>query len=317
MKFQLLAAVSLLLIAFAPVSNKNRSGVEASFSTTKTDCREPTQIVPADSLIEQSPTIAYSGYLFQKRRKRPPPVGTRRENVESSYFVVRHKGRIVAKFDAGFDPTIGNSSGTGWFPLLHNGTTQLVVSQDHFRTGVQWVVDFSKGFRVVFDGLKFQVGRESGDMILSDLDGDGIFEITVPITHFYGFENWRMTTGETPLPNIIFKYDRRKGAYVPANPSFRKCLLNGIEDAERYIRAGNERRLGRLLAVVLDYLLIGEKRRAWQLFDDTYTLPDKSQIKADVMKTLNRHPVYRYFRSQQLLTRKKSGKWASKAIGRL
>jgi hypothetical protein len=157
-------------------------------------------------------------------------------------------------------------------------------------------VDFSKGFKVIFNGLKFQVGRESGDMTISDLNGDGIFEITVPITDFYGFEDWRMTPGQTPLPSIIFKYDRTKRTYVPANPSFRKCLLKDIEDAERKIRARNDQRLGPLLAVVLDYLLIGEKRRAWQLFDNTYTLPDKSQVKADVMKTLNKHPAYRYLR---------------------
>jgi len=38
-------------------------------------------------------------------------------------------------------------------------------------------------------------------------DDDGIYEIIVPITAFYGFERWRLSTTETPLPEIIFKYD--------------------------------------------------------------------------------------------------------------
>ena len=279
--------------------------VEVSFrKPMKPDCRTPKQSVPADGVIHNWGTLTYPGYSIQTRYSARPPAGMPLQSVESSYLVVRHKKKVVAKFDAGIDSPLGNRTGGGWFPLLNNGTDQLVVSQDISRTGAQWVADFSKGFKVIFNGPKFQVGREPGDMTMSDLDDDGTAEITVPITAFYGFEQSRFTTMETPLPEIIFKYDPARNEYLPANPIFKACLLKDIKAAESNLHALNEQvGLGRLLSVVLDYVFVGEERRGWQLFEEICKLPDKSKIRRDAEKTVSKHPVYRYLQEPPAVER--------------
>lgn len=274
--------------------------VEASLpKPMKPDCRSPRQKVPANSVIHDWGTLTYPGYLIQTRHRTRPPAGMPPQSVESSYLVVIHKKKVLAMFDAGIDSPLGNHTGAGWFPLLNNGTDQLVVSQEISRTGAQWVADFSKGFKVIFNGAKFQVGRETEDMTMSDLDDDGTAEITVPITAFYGFEQTRLTTMDTPLPEIIFKYDPPSNEYFPANPKFKACLLPDIEAAERNLHALNEQAgLGPLLSVVLDYVLVDEERRGWRLFEEICKLPDKSRIRRDAEQTLSKHPVYRYLQSQ-------------------
>jgi hypothetical protein len=163
------------------------------------------------------------------------------------------------------------------------------------RTGVQWVIDFSKGYKIIFDGDKFYVGREAGDMTISDLDGDGILEIIVPITAFYGFERWRLTTSETPLPEIIFRYDPVQREYLPANPHFRECILRDTEAAAKRAREiEKEIGLGRLMSIVLYYVFVAEERRGWKFFEEVCELPDKARIRSDMQDVLKAHPVYRY-----------------------
>lgn len=184
-------------------------------------CERPKQTVPADTVIDSFDRLTHSDYLIQTRHRMaklevPKP-------VEVSYLVVKRKGRVIAKFDADIHFGLGNATDAGFFPLLGNQSDQLVISQDVPKTGVQWVADFSKGFKIIFDDHKFNVGREAGDMTISDLDGDGIQEIMVPITAFYGFESWRLTTMDTPLPDIIFRYDPVEREYLPANTHFKQC----------------------------------------------------------------------------------------------
>jgi hypothetical protein len=225
----------------------------------------------------------------------PPEYGPAPKPVKISYAVVKRRGKMIAKFDGDIYFPLGNSTEAGWSSLLNKGSKQLVISQDIVKTGVQWVVDFSNGFKLVFDGHKFLVGRESGDMTIVDFDGDGIKEIMVPITAFYGFEGWRLTTSETPLPEIIFKYAPGRREYLPANPFFKECLLRDIQAADNSLRSSNvQPGLGRLMSVVLDYVFVGEEQRGWKFFDEMCKLPDKAAIKADTRKELIRHPIYQY-----------------------
>lgn len=249
----------------------------------------------ATEIIERINELTYRNYGIQTRHKKER-FGELRDDpmVEVSYLVVRRQGRTVAKFDAGIYSPMGNATDAGLFSLLNDGNHQLIVSQDISRTGVQWVADFSQGFKIIFDGKKFLVGREGNDMTISDFDGDAVQEITVPITAFYGFQGLR-SVSDTPLPDIIFKYNPGKREYLPANPHFKECLLRDIEAADKSSRALSEQpSLGRLMSVALDYVFVGEELKGWQFFDETCKLPDKAKIKADMQKELNEHPVYRY-----------------------
>jgi hypothetical protein len=264
------------------------------------DCRHPKQEIQAEDVIDNFTRLTHRGYLIQTRYKMvkldvPPEYQPPPKPVRVSYVIVKHKGKVIRKFDAEIYSPVGNSTEAGFLSLLGHQSNQLIISQDISRTGTQWVANFSKGFKIIFDGQRFGVGREAGDMTISDLDGDGIDEITVPITAFYGFEGWRLSTADTPLPDIIFKYDPRQREYLPANPLFKGCLLKDIGAAENYAWSVNQQtNLGRLMSVALDYLFAGEERRGWKFFDETCTLPDKARIKEDMQKELNAHPVYRY-----------------------
>ncbi len=271
-----------------------------SQSKTKPNCDLSKERTPIYEIISTFDELTYSDYLIQTRHRMakldvPAEYGPPPKPVKVSYLVVKRKGRMVARFDGDIYFGLGNGIQAGLFSLLNNGSKQLIVSQDISRTGVQWVADFSKGFKIIFDGQKFYVGREGNDMTISDLDGDGVQEITVPITAFYGFQSWRLSTSDTPLPDIIFKYEPENREYLPANPHFKGCLLEDVEAADRSLRALNEQpSLGRLMSVALDYVFVGEEVKGWQFFDETCKLPDKARIKADMQKELNEHPVYRY-----------------------
>lgn len=266
----------------------------------KANCTRHNLRHPTYEILDTFDRLNYRGYLIETRHRMatievPPEYGPPPKPVKVSYAVVRRRGNLVAKFDGNIYFPLGNSLEAGFFSLLNNRTKQLVVSQDIVKTGVQWVADFSRGFKIIFDGQKFQVGRESDDMSILDLDGDGINEIVVPITAFYGFEGWRLTTSSTPLPDIIFKYDQLRREYLPANPKFRHCLVNDIESSALITTTENQQtNLGRLMSVVLDYVLVGEEERGWKLLDEACQLPDKANIKRDMQIELNGHPVYQY-----------------------
>ena len=294
------ALISQLLKEPIPNISSKAPMQTATPTPAEPDCRHPKQEIQAEDVIDNFTRLTHWGYLIQTRYKmakldvppeyKPPP-----KPVKVSYLIVKHKGRVIAKFDADIYFPLGNRTEAGFFPLLGNQSDQLVISQDIPKTGVQWVADFSKGFKIIFDGHKFNVGREAGDLTIADLDGDGIQEIMAPITAFYGFESWRLTTSETPLPDIIFKYDPVQREYLPANPHFKDCLLKDIEEADKNAHAANEPvSLGRLMSITLDYVFVGEEQRGWKFFEETYTLPDKDRIEADMKKELNAHPVYRY-----------------------
>lgn len=261
---------------------------------TKTTCERPKQQTQAGHVIDSFDRFTHKGYLIQTRytpAKLDAPRESASKPAKASYVVVSKKGRVLRKFDSPVDHYIE----AGFFSLLGTRSDQLIISQGRFKTGVQWVADFSKGFQIIFDGVRFDVGREAHDMIISDLDRDGSHEIIVPITAFYGFQSWRLTTGETPLPKIIFRYDPIQREYLPANLFFKKCILKDTEAAEKSAREiEKEQSLGRLMSIVLDYVFVGEEQRGWKFFEDMCTLPDKAGIKSDMQKVLKAHPVYQY-----------------------
>jgi len=263
-------------------------------------CGSSAEQVQAGSIIADIQTLTYRGYVIQQVNKKVRMGSGSSLPVNVSYAKISRRGKVIKTFDAGVYFGLGNATEMGFFSLLNNGREQLIISQDVPRGGRQWVVDFTKNAQVIFDGQKFEVGREGDDLSISDLDGDGVYEIEVSITDFYGFENPRLSTMETPLPGIVFKFDSEQGRYLPANPLFKDCLLKDIEAGEKSARSGNERQssLGGLMSIALDYVFVGEEQRGWKFFEETCKLPDKARIRSDMQDVLAAHPVYRYIYKQ-------------------
>jgi hypothetical protein len=242
--------------------------------------------------------LSYRGYTVSKLHKRvklvyPPEYDNPPEWADATYAVVRRNRRTLSTFDSGLSSPLVNSTEFGLFPFLGGKTKQLVVSQDLPRTGTQWVAAFSRRFRIIFDGPAWRVGRESDDMGIIDLDHDGVCEITVPITDFYGLQD-KMSMAQIPLPEIVFKYDPKRGKYLPANQRFQDYELEGTADLENVSTGDEFSHRSIILGRFLDLIYAGKQKDAWDYFERAYKLKDKVEIKHRVKTILTRQPVYNF-----------------------
>jgi hypothetical protein len=214
--------------------------------------------------------------------------------VEVSYAVVKRKGKVLMKLDADIYFGMGNNTSFGLFPLLGGGEKQLLVSQDIFRGGTQWVVSLSPRPHVIYDGDEFGAGREGSDMGVVDLDRDGVYEITQPVTRFYGFKS--LAPARTPLPTVIFKYDPKARKYLPANALFQDYLLKDVAAARARLTGPEDHinHLADVLHIVLDYIFAGDEETAWAFYEQAYNLPDKVEVRKEIETELKDDPVYRF-----------------------
>lgn len=256
--------------------------------------------VRMSDVVTDDDEVSYHGYVIRKRSRKvridEGIEGRRPYFADDEYARLIHNGYRVLRFDGIYAPA-GNSISFGLFSLLGGNRKQLLVSQDTFRGGNQWVVNLAGSPHVIYDGKTWLTGREVDDMSVLDLDGDGIYEISVPTSIFYGFEG--LCPGCTPLPTIIFKYSKKAATYLPANPQFADYLLTQIENGKRTIQAAgsppdNMNHLGDVLGIVLDYIFAGRAREAWTFYDHAYKLPDKGKIKREIRSELRSSPVYRF-----------------------
>jgi hypothetical protein len=267
---------------------------------------EPAEIRIGDSLVRED-ALTHEGYTVRRRHKRlgGDDAAAGVENAEAAYAVLERGGKVLLRFDAGVYNGGLNSIAFGLFPFLGGESKQLVVSQEAPRQGRQWIVSLSPRPRVIYDGPAFAAGREIDDMRVADLDGDGVYELTAPLTTFYGFRDWALSPAATPLPVIVFRYDERARRYLPANARFRRHLLKDVEEAKSEVRAATspgsqgsqgspESHLSDVLSVVLAHVFAGEEREGWEFYERAYALPDKAEVRRETEAELRAQPVYRF-----------------------
>lgn len=261
---------------------------------------EPAEIRIGDALVRED-ALTHEGYTVRRRdrRLRYDDAPGRAENQRAAYAVLERGGKVLLRFDAGVYNGGLNSIGFGLFPFLGGASKQLVVSQDAPRQGRQWIVSLSPRPRVIYDGPAFAAGREIDDLRVADFDGDGVYELAVPLTTFYGFRDWALSPSATPLPEVVFKYDERAGRYLPANARFRRQLLRDVTEAKSEVR-GTESpgspgsHLSDVLSIVLAHVFAGEEREGWEFYEKTYGLPDKAEVRRETEAELRAQPVYRF-----------------------
>jgi hypothetical protein len=249
-------------------------------------------------VLSDEEELTYNGYQVQKRHRKvridvPAEAGGPVWG-EGSYIVLKRGGKVLAKFDAGLYTPTGNATSFGMFPLLGGEAKQLIVSQDIFRGGNQWIVSLTTQPRVIYDGSEFGTGREGYDMGIVDLDKDGVYEITQPLTAFYGFSG--LPPAWTPLPTVIFKYDARVRKYLPANTIFQDYLLKELSERKPHAGSPDDRinHLAEVLHVVLGHVFAGREQDAWAFYEREYRLPDKMEMKKKIKAELEDLPVYRF-----------------------
>ena len=229
--------------------------------------------------------LTLNGYEVSSRRE------ALTDTLDADYVVLKKRGRVVAKFD-GVESGVGVATMFGAFDFL-GGARQLAVSLTVPRGGRHWVVDLSSASpRVVFDSFDYGVGREELSVI--DLDKDGTYELSMPVTAFYMFEN--MGTAETPLPEIVFKYDPKARGYLPANRLFPDYALRGVDEDIRALKSDDPAYMSKRLDMLLRYVYAGRERDGWDFFDRAYGRADRDALKKRIASELGKERVYRFLR---------------------
>jgi hypothetical protein len=152
----------------------------------------------------------------------------------------------------------------------------------------------SPRFRVIFDGQAVGVGREGFDLSAQDLDEDGVYEIIAPITDFYQLED-RLYIAAIALPDIIFKFDRAKQRYLPANPIFKNRVFERLGQVPHLddTDALNFEHRSVALSNLLIHVYAGKQKRGWEAYEKDYKLKDKIEFKRRIKAILKDQPVYK------------------------
>ena len=130
-------------------------------------------------------------------------------------------------------------------------------------------------------------------MGLIDLDGDGIYEISVMITDFYDLQD-KMSMSQIPLPMIIFKYNSLRRRYVPANSLFQDYALEGMTTSTNIGTEDQLQHRSIVLRTTLTLIYAGKRRDGWRYFNQSYKLEDKEEIRRRAKAILVRQPVYKF-----------------------
>jgi hypothetical protein len=251
-------------------------------------------------------SISYNGYEIVRLNETTYDKATRTD-IPVSYAILRSGGRTIATFEGVYFGA-GNETNFGFASLLGGETRQLVVSQTIPRNGRHWVVDLSSDGAIVFDSQEWDLGQE--DVCIHDFDGDGVEEISLAITSFWGFG--AMSMAESPMPDVVFKYEAKVRKYLPDKSAFARGLSHIDEDVQT-IDFDEDRReglkgpyLATRLDIFLRYVYAGRESDGWSFFDKTYNLKDKQDLKREIKRKLNMEPVYRFIYGMQPLKRRVS-----------
>jgi hypothetical protein len=258
-------------------------------------------------------SLTLNGYEVSRREKKvryfyPPESKLAPDLLDSTYAVLKRGGRVVAKFD-GVESGFGNATLFGAFPFLGGETKQLAVSLTIPRSGRHWVVDLSaRAPRVLFDSETYGVWGEELSVI--DLDKDGTYEISMNVPAFYMFEN--MSMAETPLPQIVFKYDAKARRYLPANRLFPDYALRGLDEEIRELKPDDAAYMSKRLGLLLRYVYAGREREGWDFFNRAYERADRDALRKKIASRLGEEPVYRFLRRTAEKSLGRSGREKSK-----
>jgi len=314
-----LLAVGLPLVLVATAcTTPSRSASQASEQSAANRSADPViEVSPADAtasdddpcaemfsnLFVAVDSISYNGYEIVRLHKTVYDKPTRMD-IPVSYAELRSGGRTIATFDGVYFGG-GNETNFGFASLLGGETKQLVVSQTIPRNGRHWIVDLTSNATPVFDSKEWDLGQE--DVCIHDFDDDGVQEISLAVTSFLGFG--AMPMAESPMPDVVFKYEANVREYLPEKQQFARGLNHIDEDIQTIDPDEDPREglkgpyLATRLDILLRYVYAGRENDGWSFFDKTYNLKDKQEMKREIKHILNTEPVYRFVYGMQPMKR--------------
>lgn len=300
-----LAIAALMLIGGAcarqarPKSeaSKNAAGssdptIEVSSADNDSSSDDPCSEMFSNFFVKVD-SIAYSEYEVVRLHKTVQDKSN--SVIPVSYGVLKSHGKTLATFDGViYGPE--NATDFGFASLLGGETKQLLVSLTAPKSGRHWIVDLSSNAVTVFDSKDWDLDSE--DVCIHDFDGDGVEEISLAITKFWGFGS--MAVSESPLPSVVLKYEPGIRKYLPDKPALARGLENidqdvqAIDPKEKPQGASKGPYLATRLDIFLRYIYAGRDRDGWSFFEKTYNLDDKKEIEQKLKATLDQEPVYNF-----------------------
>lgn len=103
-----------------------------------------------------------------------------------------------------------------------------------------------------------------------------------------------MAIAQIPLPSIIFRYDKVKGEYFPANETFASGSATSAPQSDELNTANELYYRSRVVANVLSLVYSGKREDGWRYFQSIYNLADKKETEGRIKNILQSQPVYRY-----------------------
>lgn len=314
-----LAAGLLLALSAVGCSAPSRPGAQASEQSAANHSADPViEVSPADTaaasddtcsemfsnLFVEVDSISYNGFEIVRLHKTvyDKEYGG---DIPVTYAILKSGDKTLSVFDGVFYFGGGNTTGFGLASVLGNETEQLVISETVRRGGRHWIVDISSDGATLFDSNDWDGGNE--EVCVHDFDGDGVEEISLAITSFWGFGT--MSMADSPLPGVVFKYEPKRRKYMPDKSAFARGLTHIDEDVQAIDPRENPRDglKGPYLAVRLDiflrYVYAGRENDGWSFFDKAYNLTDKQDLKREIKRKLDQEPVYRFIYGMQPLKR--------------
>ena len=146
--------------------------------------------------------------------------------------------------------------------------------------------------------------------MIVDFDGKGKYDLVRVVRSF----NFAGGLCHACSPNLfaIFSYREKAGKYVLSNKEFADLLLGDVKKyidnfeeidtktsvddymkRESFTNDNYNNWLSQILNISLNYIYAGKEKEGWYFFNRRYKLPNKEEIRSDIIKSLNNDPVYK------------------------
>ena len=186
--------------------------------------------------------------------------------------------------------------------LLGSNKKQLVISQ--YTGGAHccnhyWIYELSPKFRLLFRSKDFDtIGYSDSQKLFQNIDHDADLEIVDGTPAFHYFDDLAFVS--SPVPKLIFDYNRRTRKFELANRHFAKYLLKDktewIARTEAVRDSNPSQYQVDTLGVFLDFVYAGQEKTGWKYYHGEKAKSKSASyfhLDSVIKRVLSTEPAYR------------------------
>lgn len=225
---------------------------------------------------------------------------TRPKTINNSVVTIKKGRKTLAVHRAGIATEYGSRAEL--ISLLGNGRKQLVISQytgGNHCCSRYWIYELTPRFHLLFRSQDFDtVGFSESDELFQNIDSDSDLEIVDNTPAFHYFDDLAFVS--SPVPTLIFDYNRRKRKFEVANRRFARYLLRDqaayIAESQALRATGDSQHSVNSFALFLNYVYAGKEQIGWKYYHQEKGLSACRQCfhtDSVITRTLLSDPAYR------------------------